>query len=449
MNCELKRHKETLIVTLLGFLIMASLNVMMLQWQPEYFTSLRYGAWTAFWNYGEFSGFDTYTYIVISSFRPVYVLSRHPILAMMMWPLYELNEALKAEYGINCAIYIVAAMWTVIATCSWTLMYRILRKIIELPWLHSLILTLFFFSFSHVMIITFFPEHMSMSLPLILLSIYLAGKAIKKKQPMPLWQSLPLAFTATGVTTTNIIKVGISDFFTQIGKKPLTRICLHFLLYLIPVGLLFGAYTLQMETTQQDEKEYTQNILRKKIEKDSTYAKKIEAENRKQAERRKQQIFDSPIVTNTEYHIDRLPSLVENIFGEGLILHEDYTLKDPNRSNHRPVLVRYNHWWYYAIEGTIVCLFLAGLWYGRRERLAWIVLSMFLADMLLHVGLNFASADVYIMTAHWAFVIPVAIAYLLKKQSGILKVSSLVLTLSLTIFLWWHNLSLIAKHVLG
>ena len=118
MNCELKRHKETLIVTLLGFLIMASLNVMMLQWQPEYFTSLRYGAWTAFWNYGEFSGFDTYTYIVISSFRPVYVLSRHPILAMMMWPLYELNEALKAEYGINCAIYIVAAMYARGRSCT-------------------------------------------------------------------------------------------------------------------------------------------------------------------------------------------------------------------------------------------------------------------------------------------------------------------------------------------
>ena len=368
---------------------------------------------------------------------------------MMMWPLYELNDALKAEFGINCAIYIVAVVWTFIATCSWVLMYIILRKIIELPWVHSLILTLFFFSFSHVMIITFFPDHMSLSLPLILLSIYLAGRAIKKHRPMPLWQSLPLAFIATGITTTNIVKVGIADFFTQIGKTPFTRVFLHFLLYLIPLALLFGAYSYQMETTQKAEKEHAQSIVIKKAEKDSVFAEKYKAEQAQIAKRRKQQIFDNAIVTNTEYHIDRLPSLVENVFGEGLILHEDHTLKDPNREDHRPVLVRYNHWWYYAIEGVIVCLFLAGLWCGRRERFMWIAFSIFLVDMLLHVGLNFASADVYIMTAHWAFVIPIAIAYLMKRQPAPLRLLSLGLTISLTLFLWWHNLSLIAKHILG
>ena len=445
----ISRHKETILITLLGFLIMASLNIMMTQWNPEKFTNTRYGAWSVFWNYGEFSGFDTYTYIVVTSFRPVYVLSRHPILAMMMWPLYEVNDALKAEFGINCAIYVVAVLWTFISTCSWVLMYRIQRKIIEMPWLHSLILTLFFFSLSHVMIITFFPDHMSLSLPLILLSIYLAGKAIKRERPMPLWQSLPLAFVATGVTTTNIVKVGIADFFTQIGRKPFKKVILHFLFYLIPVGLLFGAYLLQMDTTQKAEKEHAQNIVRKKSEKDSVFAKKMEIENRVQVQLRKQQIFDNPIVTNTEYHIDRMPSLVENIFGEGLILHEDFALKDPNRGDHRPVLVKYNHWWYYAIEGTIVLLLLLGLWCGRHERLMWIVFSMFLCDMLLHVGLNFASADAYIMTAHWAFVIPVAIAHIMKKWHGALQVLSLLLTLSLTIFLLWHNLSMVINHILN
>ena len=428
---------------------MASLNIMMLQWQPELFTRLKVGAWSAFWNHGEFSGFDTYTYIVVTSFRPVYVLSRHPILAMMMWPLYELNDALKAEFGINCAIYVVAVIWTLIATCSWVLMYRILRKIVELPWMHSLILTLFFFSFSHVMIILFFPDHMGISLPLILLSIYLAGKSIKRKRPMPLWQSLPLAYVATGVTTTNIVKVGISDFFTQTGRKTFSRVCLHFLLYLILITLLCGAYAWQMETTQKAEVERTQNIRKKKMEKDTTLVEKYKAEDAQIAERRKQQIVDIPIVTNTEYHIDRLPSLVENVFGEGLILHEDYTLKDANREGHRPVLVRYNHWWYYAIEGSIVTLFLIGLWCGRRERIMWIAFSMFLFDMLLHVGLNFASVDVYIMTAHWAFVIPIAIAYLMKNLSAPFRVLSLALTLSLTAFLWWHNLSLITQHILG
>ena len=442
------RHRETLLITLLGFLIMASLNILMVQWKPELFTNTKYGAWSVFWNHGEFSGFDTYTYIVVSSFRPVYVLSRHPLLAMALWPAYELNDALKAEFGINCAIYIVAVMWTFIATCSWVLMYRILRKIIELPCLYSLVLTLFFFSLSHVMIITFFPDHMGFTLPILLLTIYLAGKAIKKKRTMPLWQSLPLAFIATGVTTTNIVKVFFSDFFTQIGRKPFKRVCLHFLLYLIPLLLMLGAYFYQMETTQKAEREHAESIIRKRSAKDSVFAKRHKIEAAITAERRKQQIFNNPIVTNTEYHIDRIPSLVENIFGEGLILHEDYALKDPNRNGNRPVLVKYNHWWYYAVEGLIVILMLAGLWRGIRERLVWIVLSIFLFDMLLHVGLNFASADVYIMTAHWAFIIPIAFAYLIKHLSGINQKFAFTLTLALTIFLWWHNLSLIVNHIL-
>ena len=75
------------------------------------------------------------------------------------------------------------------------------------------------------------------------------------------------------------------------------------------------------------------------------------------------------------------------------------------------------------------------------------VFSMFVFDMLLHVGLNFASADVYIMTAHWAFVIPIAIGYLMKKQTLVSQVSAITVS-SLTIFLWWHNLSLIAHYIL-
>jgi hypothetical protein len=368
---------------------------------------------------------------------------------MMMWPLYAINDLLRDEFHLNCAIFVVAVVWTLLATCSWTLLYKILRSLVVLPWHVALMLTLLFFSFSHVMIITFFPDHMSLTLPLLLLTIYLAGRAIQQQRTMPLWQSLSLAFLATGVTTTSIVKTGLADLFTQWGRKPLADVCRHFLWYIIPLGLLLGAYHYQMQTTQKDEKAFADNIVRKKSAKDKAFAKKIEAEKAKQARVRQQQIFDNLFVTNTEYYIDRMPSLVENIFGEGLILHADYTLKDANREGHRPVLVRYSHWWYYAAEGTIVLLFLLGLWCGRRERIMWMVFSMFLFDMLLHVGLNFASADVYIMTAHWAYVIPIAIAYLMKKWQGALRVLSLLLTLSLTIFLLWHNLSLVINYILG
>ena len=102
------------------------------------------------------------------------------------------------------------------------------------------------------------------------------------------------------------------------------------------------------------------------------------------------------------------------------------------------------------METLLVLLFLAGVWCGRHERIVWITMSMFLFDMLLHVGLNFANADTYIMTAHWAFVIPIATAFLLKavRRHSWLNMAVLCAILFLTVFGWGHNITIIARHLL-
>ena len=86
-----KRHKETLLVALSGLLLMAALNVMMLQYHYDVWTNPKVGFWSAFYNRFELSGFDPLTYITISKWRPLYILVRHPLLAAIMWPLAELN----------------------------------------------------------------------------------------------------------------------------------------------------------------------------------------------------------------------------------------------------------------------------------------------------------------------------------------------------------------------
>lgn len=445
----IKRHRETLTVALVGFIIFAALNIMMLMYHYDAWINPKGGFWSVFWNKFEMSGFDPFTYIVISKWRPLYVLSRHPLLSMMVWPLSELNDWLQDVTGINCAIHIVAVMWTVISTISWLLMYRILRRIMELCASTSLLLTFFFFSFSHVLMITFVEDHMALTLPLLLLSVYLAGKAIKCGKKMPLWQSLPLLFVATGVTTTNCVKVGIADLATRWGREPLVKTVRHFLVYLVPLAVIAGLYYYQDQTTQLEEKQSIQNTVSSRARKDKAFAKRWQKEQAENRKRKEKQLVHLSFVTNTDYKIDRLPSLVENIFGEGLILHEQYALRDANK-NHRPVLVRYDNAWLYVIEGAIVMLLLAGVWYGRRERFLWMVAGMFLFDMLLHVGLNFASADVYIMTAHWAFVIPIAVAYLAKhtEKSAGMSTALLSVVLFLTLFLIVHNMQIITNHIL-
>ena len=66
MRFSPKQHKETLLVALLGLLIMASLNVIMLQYHYDAWTNPKVGFWSAFYNRFELSGFDSFTYILIS-----------------------------------------------------------------------------------------------------------------------------------------------------------------------------------------------------------------------------------------------------------------------------------------------------------------------------------------------------------------------------------------------
>lgn len=443
------RHRETLLVALIGLVIIVALNIMILQYHYAPWTNPKVGFWSAFWNKFEISGFDPYTYIVVSKWRPLYILSRHPLLGGMMWPLSQLNEWLMEETGMNCAIFIVGTLLVFCSMSAWMLMYGIMRRLLELTAKMSLLLTFFFYSFSHVLLTIFVEDHMAFTLPLLLLGIYLAGRALQKGETMPLWQSLPLLFISTGVTTTNCVKIGFSDLFTQWGKKSFGRIVLHFLTYLIPLAIIAGLYCYQQETTQLEEERNIERTVNKRMERDSVFAVKWKKEQADNKIRKEQQLIHLSFVTNTDYKIDRLPSLVENVFGEGFILHNRYPLRDANKNN-RPVLVRYKYWWNYAFEAVIVLLFAAGVWCGRRKRLMWMVMSMFLFDMLLHVGLNFASADVYIMTAHWAFVIPVAVAYLIKQTASVPELNKAIVcsVLFLTLYMWVHNLQIIIPHII-
>ena len=106
------------------------------------------------------------------------------------------------------------------------------------------------------------------------------------------------------------------------------------------------------------------------------------------------------------------------------------------------------------MEGVIVGLFVIGLWIGRRERLLWMVLLPMLFDAIIHLGFRFAATDVYIMTAHWAFIIPIAIAYIIKqlqaaaspnrKRAKGLLISLIVVT---TLYLWVHNTTLLVGYM--
>ena len=103
----------------------------------------------------------------------------------------------------------------------------------------------------------------------------------------------------------------------------------------------------------------------------------------------------------TDKTTSRSQTLVENFFGESIMLHQQNLLGDVLRN--RPVIVKYQSAVNYVVEACIVVLFLLGILAGRKSKFLWLTLTFFLMDAALHIGLGFGINEVYIMTAHYMY----------------------------------------------
>ena len=150
----------------------------------------------------------------------------------------------------------------------------------------------------------------------------------------------------------------------------------------------------------------------------------------------------------TDKTTSRSQTLVENFFGESIMLHQQNLLGDVLRN--RPVIVKYQSAVNYAVEAFIVVLFLLGILAGRKSKFLWLTLTFFLMDAALHIGLGFGINEVYIMTVHYMYALPIAIAFLALKAKGKnLKWAFRGLMLAITLYLWISNGYLLAGYMLG
>ena len=128
-------------------------------------------------------------------------------------------------------------------------------------------------------------------------------------------------------------------------------------------------------------------------------------------------------------------------------LHQDHLLEDTLRS--RPVVVAYRSAVNYVVEALLVMLFAAGVWAGRRNRFLWLVMSFFAFDVFIHIVLGFGINEVYIMGAHWLFVMPLAIGFLMKRMGGMARLGLRVVMAAVALWLLVYNGCLFAEYLLG
>ena len=103
----------------------------------------------------------------------------------------------------------------------------------------------------------------------------------------------------------------------------------------------------------------------------------------------------------------------------------------------------------YVVEALLVVLFAAGVWAGRRNRFLWLVMSFFAFDVFIHIVLGFGINEVYIMGAHWLFVMPLAIGFLMKRMGGMARLGLRVVVAAVALWLLAYNGCLFAEYLLG
>ena len=411
-----KIQKEERWLALIVFVLLAILNGLVIAKYNAPFTQITNDYYKNFIRHFCVSGFDPLTYWVLSDWSAAYNVYRHPLLAFYMYVPYLINMGLMKLTGYNCALYIAVVIQMFCAFYSMVFLHRIFREVIELGKWASHALTLLFFSFGYVMVTAIVPDHFVISMLLLILALYISGRRMKNHHEFKTWQSVLYFLLTAGTSLNNGLKIFLSTLFVN-GKRFFRP--KHLLLTVIlPAGLLWGfcyweyrTYVWPNEMARKEAKAKKEAAKKDSIQKAKQLAK--EKAKKKRGPKQGTPLTKVGFMSWTDISTSRTESVVENLMGESIQLHSDYLLGDELR--HRPMIVKYRYWWNYAVEGIISLLFLAGIWYGRKSKYLWLVLSYFALDMVLHIGLGFGINEVYIMTAHWIYALPIAMGFLVKN----------------------------------
>ena len=382
--------------------------------------------WHVFERELHLSGYDPLTYLTVTDWDVLYEVHRHPLLAFFVWPLWLMNEGLTWLTGVNCVQYVVALPVIFCSLYSYIFLYRIHREVVGLRRDDATLMTMFAFSMAYILLSVIVPDHFTVSMFLLLLTLYISGICIKKRHEYRWWQSALFFIITAGVTLSNGVKVFLAGLF--VNRRDFFRPKYLLLAVLLPSALLWGVAVWEHHTFVQPRQQAQAALKQRKAqavkarvaqmtpdERARFEAKKArrEAVLRRQAAKTGKPVENRGYLKWTDISTSRWQTVYENLFGESVQFHRQHFLEDTLVG--RPVFVPYLSMFSYIVEAMVVLLALLGVWYGRRSRFLWLCLSCFAMDMMVHLVLGFGINEVFIMAPHFLFFLPIATSYLLRE----------------------------------
>jgi hypothetical protein len=460
-----KIKREERLPALIALIVVMALNAITIMAYYDKFKVITDRYFRLFVDNFHLSGYDPLTYSVVSNWTMAYNIYRHPLLAWMMYVPYQFNHVLMQLTGINCVQFVVAAMLVFCSFYSFVFLYRIMREVIEVKAIDAFILSFLHLSFAYVMVASMAPDHFVMSMFMLVLTLYVCGKKMKRGKLLTRWQQIVFFFLTAGISLNNGIKTFLAALFTNRkkffspGRLLLTVVFPSALIWFV-ARQEYHIYEYPNWKARQTAKKNRAAAHREKVMKavaDTMPLAPVESINaaanrilKQEAAEKEKKRAKKPSVAHqgkpikrgefwdwTDATTSRWITVVENLMGESIQLHQRWLLGDTLRG--RPVIVHYRHIWNYIAEGMLSLLILCGIWMGRRSRFMWMALSFFGFDMLLHLGAGFGINEIYIMSPHWMFAFPIAIAYLLRGAGGKVLCSLRMVVAVLAIYLFAHN----------
>ncbi len=420
--------------------------------------------WKVFEREFHLAGYDPYTYLTVSDWDVVYNAVRHPLLAFMIWPLWLLNQGLTALFGVNCVQYLVAIPLILSSLYTYIFLYRINREVLSLGYYDATLLSAFYYSFAYIMLSVLVPDHFTVSMFLLMLTLYISGRFLMEERVFTWWQSALLFIITGGVTISNGVKVFLSGLL--VNGRDFFRPKYLLLAVILPVVLLWGTAMWQnqvfvkpREQAKQEAKAERERLAAERVAQLTPEQQKAyQARQAKREEVLKRQAAKSgtPMKDHgywkwTDMTTSRLQTIYENLFGETIQFHRQHFLEDTLVG--RPVFVKYEWIWSYVVEAVILLLASIGLWCGfcppargglserlrGGSRFLWLAMSFFGFDMVIHLVLGFGINEIFIMAPHWLFVVPLAIGYAFRSASSNQHKALQLVVLALTCYLWIYN----------
>ena len=449
-----RRDERPMMTAVLVMLV--ALNALTIAHYQGFFTPQADNYWNLFVTRFQVSGFDPISYYVISDWEARYNVYRHPLLAFVMWIPYLINRALMILTGINCALYIMCAIQIVAAWYAFLFLYRLIHDVLAVAKTDARLLCFFMYSFAMVMVTAMVPDHFVLSLCLLLFTLYVTGLYLQRHRAMGVWATIGLFVATAGISLNNGLKVFMAALWVNgrrffrppfiLGAVLIPAIalwwgCRNEYHYLVAPGenarhaanAKRKAEQRQREAERQRQAAVTMTL---KAATDSAH-RTAAAPAKPKAKRQPKKgapLMEGEFMRWTDMTTPRWASIVENLMGESIQLHPDYLLQDESRS--RPMIIKYRWAANYVVEAIIAMLFVMGIWCGRRNRLLWVVLSWWAMDMALHVGIGFGLNEIYIMTAQWIYVIPLAMAFLFSNNRWMGLKRGLVAALTLYLYIY-------------